>query len=206
MRTSDPNTAYKLVVTALAFILIGGCGKKSADATPDSVAMKSDAAAAPKVTTDQVAAAESPLTVEDIDRWQRGMDAELQAVQQVPAQMKNAKTSDDSLNALNAANEASTRATGAKAAGVAEGRYQLISSRLSSLAANMTPTESEMDMSKMPASMAASMNQAREQALATSSVGVSPDVLAALKPRAVALRKQALALIGARLKAVDALQ
>jgi hypothetical protein len=142
--------------------------------------------------------------VDDIDRWQRGMDAELAAVQQVPAQMKNAKTSDDSLNALNAANEASTRAIGAKAAGVDEGRYQLISGKLSSLVASMTPADSDMDMSKMPASMTASMNQAREKALAASSVGVPADVLAALKPRAVALRRQSLALAGARLKAVGA--
>jgi hypothetical protein len=211
MRISNSHPRHALIFAALAAALVTGCGKKSADATADSAAVQSDSTPTAAAATTQSASATAPataasLTADDMDRWQRGMDAEMKAVQDVPAQMKSAKTSDDSLNALNAANESSTLAAGAKAAGVDEQRYQLISSTLSSLAANMTPVDSEMDMSKMPAAMATSMNQARQKALVAASAGIAPDLLTALKPRAVALRKQALALAGARLKAVGAVQ
>jgi hypothetical protein len=65
----------------------------------------------------------------------------------------------------------------------------------------MAPLEQEMDVSSMPAATIATMRQARDKALATASVGVPPQVLAALRPRAGALRKQALDLAAARLKA-----
>jgi hypothetical protein len=129
------------------------------------------------------------------------MDAELRAIQDAGNQLRNARTATDSMNAIFAANETSTRSIGAKAAGVSEQQYRLISSTLSSLAADMAPLEQEMDVSSMPAATIATMRQARDKALATASRGVPPEVLAALPPRAGALRKQAPDLAAARLKA-----
>lgn len=129
------------------------------------------------------------------------MDAELKAVQDAGVQLRNAKTATDSMNAVFAANETSTRPIGARAAGVTEQQYQLISSTLSSLVANMTPVEQEMDASKMSAAAIAMLNESREKALTSASVGVSPELLSALRPLAATLRKQALTLAGERLKA-----
>lgn len=129
------------------------------------------------------------------------MDAELKAVQNAASQLKTAKNSTDSLNALFGVNETSTRAAGAQAAGVDEQRYQLISNTLASLAADMSPLEQEMDVTKMPASAIDAMKHAREQALANVSATLPPALVEAMRPRAAALRKQALALAGERVKA-----
>ena len=129
------------------------------------------------------------------------MDAELETVRNAATQMNGAKNSTDSLNALFAANETSTRSAGAKAAGVDEARYQLITNTLASLAADMSPLEQEMDVTKMPASAIESMKHAREQSLASVSATLSPALVEAMRPRAAALRKQALTLAGERLKA-----
>lgn len=102
--------------------------------------------------------------------------------------------------AAHADTAASRPATGAKAAGIDEQRYQLIANTLATLAADMSPLEQEMDVSKMPASVVESMKHAREQSLASASAGLSPALIEAMRPRAAALRKQALTLAGERLK------
>jgi len=192
-----------MVIATLAALALAACNGKQDHAAADSVASHGDTTvSSPTPTTTSSAGTTAPaLGPDDIDRWQRGMDAELKAVQNAATQLKTAKNSTDSLNALFGANESSTRTVGAQAAGVDEQRYQLISNTLASLAADMSPVEQEMDVTKMPASAIESMKHAREQSLASVSATLSPALVEAMRPRAAALRKQALALAGERLKA-----
>lgn len=194
-------------LTALA--LVTACaGKHDAAATDSAAAKPETTAAAPAATAAptpaSTSAADAPLTVADIDRWQKGMDAELQAVQNAAKQLHDAKGGSDTVTAMFATNETSTLPAGAKAAGVDEERYKFIRSTLSTVAAEMTPVETEMNTKDMPAPVVAQLQQGRDQALARSTAKLAPDVVAALKPRAAALRKQDLELTAARLKAAGA--
>lgn len=210
MRISGSRSTGTVILATLTAMLIAGCGSKNADATADdSVAASADSAAPASAAVAAVSpatATAASLTADDIDKWQRGMEAEMKAVQDAGTQLKNAKTSDDSLNAVAAVNETATQPAGAKAAGVDERRYQLISQTFSSLTGDMAPIENEMDVSKMPADLLTTMKNGRANALAAASVGLPPELLDALRPRAAVLRKQALTLIAARLKAAGMAQ
>lgn len=189
--------------------LIAACAGKHDAAATDSTAMQPESTAAapataPAPTSTSTSAANAPLTVADIDRWQKGMDAELKAVQDAAARMHEAKSGDDTVSAMFATNETSTLPAGAKAADVDVERYKFIRSTLSTVAGEMSPIENEMNTKDMPAPMVAQLQQGRDQALARSTATMSPDVVAALKPRAAALRKQDLELTAARLKAAGA--
>lgn len=191
-------------VLAAAALVTAACssGKETADTTDAGEAGEGmeETAAAP-VTTTAETTAELSMTVADIDRWQKGMVAELAAVREAGRQFKAAKTNADSLSAMMAANETSTRAAGARAAGVEANRYGLIASTLSSIVRYMVPIEVEMDVKQMPAEMKTAMNQDREQTFARMSPSFPPPVIEALRPRAADLRKQELALTGERLRA-----
>ena len=181
-----------------------GSGDDDSAAAADSAAVAGQASApnaAATTATPGATSAEASLTVGDIDRWQKGMEAELAAVRDAGKQLKAAKTANDTMSAMMAANETSTRAAGAKAAGVDEDRYNVIRSTLSSVAAYMAPIEMEMNVKDMPPEMVAQMKQGREQSLERASAGIPKDVLDALRPRAAELRKQDLTLTGERLKA-----
>jgi hypothetical protein len=190
-----------------AAAILAACGKsdQSDNSTTDSAAAETAAttqspAPAPSASDNTPAS----LTADDIDRWQKGMEAELEAVKKAGTDLKSAKTGNDTLSAMMAANDMSTRAAGAKAAGVSDERYQLIRNTLSSLVGQMAPIEQEMDVSSLPASSVAELKKSREQGLARDTVGLSPQLVEALKPRAAALRKQDLTLTGERLKASGA--
>jgi hypothetical protein len=70
----------------------------------------------------------------------------------------------------------------------------------------MSPLEQEMNVSAMPAPMVAEMRKGREEALARVTDGLPPDLVAALRPRAAALRAQQRALVasGSRRRASGA--
>lgn len=195
-------------LTVLA--LVTACGGKHDAATADTAAAQPETAAAtpaaaPAATAPaSTSAADAPLTVADIDRWQKGMAAELQAVQDAAKQLHDAKSGNDTVTAMFATNETSTLPAGAKAAGVDEERYKFIRSTLSTVVGEMSPISSEMNTKDMPPQMVAQLQQGRDQALARSTATMAPDVVAALKPRAAALRKQDLELTAARLKAAGA--
>jgi len=142
--------------------------------------------------------------VADIDAWQKGMTAELTAVQDAGTARQNAKNATDTLNAMFGANDMSTRPAGAKGAGMSEARYQYVSNKLSSIVGNLSPIEAEMNMKDMPESFRKQMQQSREQSATQEMAGMAPDVQAALRARAADLRKQSLELAGARLRAAGA--
>jgi hypothetical protein len=177
--------------------------------TASAMAEQDSASAAAAATTSGATSSSAPptaasLTVDDIDRWKRGMEAELAAVREAGTKLAAAKTGNDTLTAMTGTLETSTREAGAKAAGVDPERYNFIRSTLSPLTAYLAPLEMEMNVKDMPPAMVAQMKQNREQSLAQASAGVPPAVIDALRPRAAELRKQDLTLVGERLKAAGA--
>lgn len=193
------------VLTAAPAVTVAGC-RRGHDRTPDATADSPDAArpaAAPAApaSTPVADGSTAPLTVSDIDRWQRGMAAELEAVRAAATQRAHATSANDSLTATAATTETATRAAGARAAGVDERRYQQLRTALSAVAGYMTPLEQQMDVSKMPEAAVAQLRQSHDEDLARAAKSLPPDVVAALRPRAAALSAQELALTAERLKA-----
>ena len=187
------------------FAIACGGGDTSDDSTDTAAATdtatSTGTAVAPPAATTPEQTTEASISVEDIDRWKRGMNAEADAVKQAGEKLKAAKTSQDTLEAMFAANETSTRAVGARAAGLAEDRYGFIRTSLSVLVANMAPVESDFDVSKAPPEMVATLKAARDTALMRDAPKYNPAVVEALRPQAAALRKQDLELTAARLRA-----
>lgn len=191
------------VITLLVFAFIAGCGSDNAQ-SPDVDTMAGetspDIASAPNAPAE---AAYAPMSVEDIERWERGMQAELQAVREAEESLRTAETSEDTLNAMMAVNDMSTRAAGARAAGVSEDRYQFVRTTLSSAVKNLSPLDEEMDVSQMPEAMIEQFEQNRQLSLEQIRDVLPDDVLEALRTRASELRRQDIALISARLEAVE---
>ena len=207
LRHPFSHTAFAV---AVAVALLTACG--GGDASSDADDTTAEAAQEDTASTDPGGMAATPasppaevtsrpLAPDDIDRWTRGMEAELQAVRDAGTKLKSARTGEDTLGAIFGANDMSTRDAGAKAAGVSSERYQFIRTTLSSGVANMAPLEAEMDVSQLPASMVAEMKKGRETALTRMSTELPAAVVEALRPRAAALRKQDLGLTGERLRA-----
>jgi len=199
---------HAVLVAALLAVACKPAERAAADDSATAAADSASAgqpAAAPAAAAGTATTTEQPgpssLTAADVDRWQRGMEAELAAVRDAGKKLTEAKTANDTMSAMMAANETSTRAAGAKAAGVDEERYNVIRATLSPLTGLMAPIEQEMNVKEMPPAMLAQLKQGREQSLAQASAGVPPAVLEALRPRAAELRKQDLALTAERLKA-----
>jgi hypothetical protein len=190
---------------AVAVALLVACGGKdasradSADAADpgDTVAEAPVSAATPTPANPTTA----PLGVEDIDRWQRGMAAELEAVHQAAARLKGARTGEDTLSAMMGMNDMSTATAGAKAAGVDEERYKLIRSDLSAAAGYLAPQLGGVDTTMLSPAQRDEMRQGNEAQLKQMEDRVPPAVIEALRPRAADLRKQDLELTGERLKA-----
>lgn len=194
------------IVAGIAF-LIAACGKSESSADTTLIDTASQAAAAPAATQSQPTTTNSePVSVDDIDRWQRGMAAELKAVQDAGAKLKAAKTANDTLDATMAANDMSTRDAGAAAAGLNPDRYQFVRTTLSSAVGKLSPIEMEMNVKEMPPEMIAQMQKSREESLKQMSNEVPAAVIEALRPRAAELRKQDMTLTGERLKASGAVQ
>jgi hypothetical protein len=207
-----PMVRSPIVMTALAVFFALSCGKKSAEtSTADASsgndvaeAQDSDTAGSPQAET-PVNTASAPLTTADVQRWERGMEGELKAVQAAGAKMKSARTGEDSLNAMMGVQEMTTASAGAQAAGVDEERYKFIRSNLSAVVSYLTPPELEgMDTTKMPQSLRDEFRTGREAQLQRMAKDVPADVVAALRPRAAELRKKDMELAGARLKGAGA--
>ena len=197
------HPTLRYVASILALTVAAACSGGDSNASDDSAVAQADSASSAATAAPAPSTPTGPasLTADDIDRWQKGMDAELEAVKKASDQLTSAKTGNDTLSALMATNDMSTRAAGATAAGVDEERYQLIRSTLSSVVGQMAPIEQEMDVSKLPATAVAELKKSREAGLAQATVDLSPQLVDALRPRAAALRKQDLTLTGERLKA-----
>jgi hypothetical protein len=198
---------------AAALSILVACGGRK-DAAPDADSATAAQEAADSATAEAAVATSSapaaqagpsssaPLAAADVDRWKRGMDAELVAVRAAGTKLRSAKTPNDTASLMMQANDMGTRDAGAKAAGVDPERYQFIRTTLESAVAQLTPLEQEWpNLKEMPASMVDELKKGRETALARMSSDVPPAVIEALRPRAAELRNQSLTLAGERMKA-----
>src|SRR5688572_25001091 len=192
--------AWALLILAVS---CGGDANTEEEAAVDdaSEAAAGEAASAAPADAEPVTA---PIKVDDIDRWQRGLAGELEAVQEAGRRFREAKTGTDSVNAAGGALDMATVGAGARAAGLSEERYQFVRSTLSTAVSYLSPIEQEMDVSQMPANMVEEMKKSRETSLTQMSNEVPNEVVEALRPRAAELRKQDLGLTVERLKAVGA--
>ena len=210
-----PRSTVRAVVWVLTASLLAGCGgsgetdaddaaDSAAESAAESEAAGPEAGAAPAGAAPAAEQTSAPLAVEDIDRWQRGMEAELEAVRAAGVKLKAAKSGADTVSAMMGANDMATRDAGAAAAGLGAERYQFVRTTLSSAVGSLSPLEDEMKVSDMPPAMVEQLKQAREAGLAQLRETVPAAVIDALRPRAGALRKQELTLTGERLKAAGA--
>ena len=200
-RLLSPATAGLLTAVLYA---CGGTpdSKGTPDAAADNVAAEdaaadSGAASAPAPATD---AGQAPLTVADIDRWDKGMAGELEAVHAAAAKRKEAKTGEDTMTAMMGVQDMATVGAGAKAAGVDEERYNLIRSNLSAAASYLAPSIGGVDTTMLSAEQRAEMKRGNEAQLEQMKDVVPAEVVAALAPRAAELRTKDLTLVAARLK------
>jgi hypothetical protein len=139
------------------------------------------------------------LAVEDIERWEKGLAGEMQAVQEAGKKLKAARTQEDTLSAMMAPQESETAAAGAQAAGLDEERYKFVRAKLSGVVSSLVPLG--VDTTKMPQAQRDEFRTEREAYLKQTEWAVPPEVVEALKPRAAELRRKDLELVGARLKA-----
>ena len=190
------------VTSGLVAATLYACG--TADSKPDAAA---DAAAAADTATSDVtpeAAApdpgQAPLTVADIDRWDKGMAGELEAVHAATAKLKVAKTADDTVTAMMGVQDVATAGSGARAAGLDEERYKLIRDNLSAAASYLAPSIGGVDTTNLSPAQRDEMRQGNQAQLEQMKDMVPADVVAALTPRAAELRTRDLELTVARLK------
>ena len=190
----------------LAFTL-SACGGGDADtdeAPPAEAGADADAAAEggppAEAAPPSSSGAPAPVKTDDIDRWRKGMAAELEAVRAAGAKMKEARTSEDTLSAMMAVQEMATQEAGAKAAGTDLDRYRFIHSELSAATSYLTPHLGGIDTTMLSQAQRDELRQSNEAQLKQMEDRVPPDVVEALKPRAEVLRKQNLELVAERLK------
>jgi hypothetical protein len=195
----------------LALALLTGCGGKSDHSKSSPETASSEEAAAPAETASSAVADQptsnpvtAPLTDSDIDRWERGLAAELQGVREAGAKLKTARTSEDTLNAMMGVQEMATVEAGAKAAGLDPERYKFVRSSLSAVVGYLTPSMGGIDTTMLSQAQRDELRQSNEAQIKRMEQEVPPEVVAALKPRAVELRRKDLELVGARLKGVGA--
>ena len=187
-------------VCLLTVFLFAACG---GDARKDDPRADADAAAdapAPDASSQTGNPSSSPVSVEDIQRWENGMAAELAAVLEAGAKLQGAKTGEDTLSAMMGIQEITTTPAGARAAGVDEERYNTVRSNLSAAVAYLTPHLGGIDTTMLSATQREEMRQMNAAQLKQLEGAVPAEVVEALKPKAEALRKKELEVAGARLK------
>jgi hypothetical protein len=196
----------------LAMVLLSACGRK--DANPDTSAETASGEAAASTespSTSQTSQPASnptsaPLTTTDIQRWEKGLDGEMQAVEEAAAKFKSARTSEDTLNAMMGVQEMSTREAGAKAAGLDPERYGFIRSNLSAVVGYLTPALGGIDTTMLSQAQRDELRQGNEAQLQRMQQDVPAEVVEAIRPRAEELRKKDMELVGARLKGAGMVQ
>lgn len=205
-----PRAALACVL-AITLSACGGDDSDTDDAPPEDAGAEAEAgdqaapsAGAPAV--DAAAGTTAPVTVADIESWEKGMAGELAAVRAAGARMKEAKTNEDTLSAMMAVQEMATQEAGAKAAGMDLERYKFIRSELSAAVSYLTPHLGGIDTTMLSPAQRDELRQSNEAQLKQMAERVPADVVEALRPRAAELRKQNLTLVGERLKSAGMAQ
>jgi hypothetical protein len=184
----------------LTILLLAGCGGGGDQRDSGEEAAADAPAPAEEPAGDPAGPAAAPLTTEDIGRWEKGMAAELAAVQEAGEKLVSARTGEDTLSAIMGVQEMSTMPIGAKAAGVDPERYNALRSDLSAAVSYLAPHVGGIDTTMLSPAQREEMRQMNAAQLQQMEARVPPPVVEALRPKAEALRKQDLELTGARLK------
>ena len=201
---SSPFYNPRVVCSLLVVMpLVFGCGGKDDSKAAD--AEENVAADSAPVSADQAQAstgnpAVAPLTTADIDRWDKGMAGELKAIQEAGARIKSARSGEDTLSAMMGVQETATMDAGAQAAGLELQRYKFVRSNLSAVVQYLTPSQGGIDTTLLSQAQRDEMRQMNDAQIQRMQGDVPADVVEALKPRAVELRKKDLELVAARLK------
>jgi hypothetical protein len=200
LRAFPIRTPLRLLIV----LFFAGCGGgEGKDETHDEAVANAAGdvpAPAPDAAGQSGSPSSAPLSVEDIQRWEKGMAAELAAVQEAGAKLESAKTGEDTLSALMGVQEMTTTAAGARAAGLDEERYSVVRSDLSAAAAYLTPHLGGIDTTMLSPAQREEMREMNAAQLKQMEGRVPAEVVEALKPKAEALRKKSLEVAGARLK------
>ena len=200
---------HRAAFTALLALTLAACSaggdESAADGSADSAATAAaaDTGAATEVPagTQVMNGSGSPMTPDDVERYARGLDAELAAVQEAGRRMAQAKSGTDTLEVLGALQESATTDAGAKAAGVDVERYRQMRNAIGSAARALAPMEAEFPAEMLTTEMRAELQKGRDATLAQVAPLVPAATLEVIRPRAEAMRKRELELAGARLKA-----
>ena len=192
---------------ALATLLFAACGGNDSEtstadesASAEAAAPQPETAPAEQPSAPDANAVTAPLTRDDIARWEKGIEGEMDAVRQAATKLQNARTGEDTIAAMMGVQEMATLEAGAGAAGLEPERYKFVRSNLSAVVQVLTPALGGIDTTMLSQAQRDELRQQNEAQLQRMQQEVPPDVVAAIKPRAVELRKKDLELVGARLK------
>jgi len=188
--------SFRTPLCLLTVLLLAACG---GDAPKDDAPAEAAAAVAQPGAPASSEVAD-PISVEDIGRWEKGMAAELAAVQGSGAKLESARTGEDTLSALMGVQEMTTTPVGAEAAGMDQERYKTVRSNLAAAVAYLTPHLGGIDTTKLSVAQREEMREMNAAQLRQLEGAVPAEVIEALKPKAEALRKKEIELAGARLK------
>jgi hypothetical protein len=196
----------------LPFINACGGGEDAADLAAETAAAAVDTASPGAVVAPATAEpADAPLSPADIDAFERGLRAELEAVNKAIADKAAAKTGTDTLSAIMGATEQQTVEDGARAAGLSVDRYRTIVNAISSaLAARqgqaMMANMPQPDTTDLTAEQKEQLRKNAEEmknAFGNAFKDLPADVASALEPRAAALDSLRMLVVGTRLKAAQ---
>jgi hypothetical protein len=178
-------------------LLLSACGGNDSDAAASGAAADDTAAvaaapAAEAASTSQ-ASADTVLTPEDLDRYQRGVGKETELLRDAQQRKAEAKTGSDTLEVLGSVQEWQLRPEAAKAAGVDEGRWQLIQGRVDAVLSKlqmgpaMMAQMNAMDTTSLPPAQRAQVRENMKQAQAAYGdpyAGLAPETAEAFRARA----------------------
>ena len=194
----------RFCVVLISILSAAACGKGDDSATDTSASQAAaveTAGANASIEPLPGSGSGAPVAVADVEKWQRGMEAELKAVQAAGEKFRASKTNADSLDNMMASNEMSTLNAGAAAAGLDPERYKFVRSTLSAVALALSPLELDADLSSMPPDFANQLKAQGAQNLERMKADAPTEVVEAMRPRALQLRKQHTDLVAARLRA-----
>jgi hypothetical protein len=196
-----PRTALACAL-AVTLNACGGGDSDTDEAAPAAEAADTEAASeAPQVSEAAPSAGTvAPVTVAEIEGWKKGMSAELELVRAAGTKLKEAKTADDTLSAMMGLQEMATWEAGAKAADLDVERYKFVSSELSAAVSYLTPQLGGIDTTILSPAQRQELRESNAAQLKQMEERVPAEVVQALRPRAVDLRKQNLELAAERLK------
>ena len=192
--------SFRAPFCLLTAVAVAACGGDAPKDDSPSQAAASAVQAEPPASSQSADPISAPLSVEEIERWEKGMAAELAAVRGSGAKLASARTGEDTLSALMGVQEMSTTPVGAEAAGMDQERYKTVRSNLAAAVAYLTPHLGGIDTTMLSVAQREEMRQMNAAQLKQLEGAVPPEVVEALKPKAEALRKKEIELAGARLK------